>query len=205
MLQYDVNERSSATELLEVLESSKDRYRNATLPKRRDVGKEFKKQSSTSQMKLTEKSEQILKEPPELRKRMVKDELKRKILKEQMSPVPDKFSRKISVDGNQKGSIQAILLTDGQLEGFQTHGQKIGLPTQGGCFMKGDQMGLSKGNTQQFNQASLPWEQPIYNVDVSDKNFPVCHATGDLPFQDPIQEFVPGNLPNLKILGMDSE
>lgn len=157
------------------------------------------------QMKLTEKSEQILKEPPELRKRMVKDELKRKILKEQMSPVPDKFSRKISVDGNQKGSIQAILLTDGQLEGFQTHGQKIGLPTQGGCFMKGDQMGLSKGNTQQFNQASLPWEQPIYNVDVSDKNFPVCHATGDLPFQDPIQEFVPGNLPNLKILGMDSE
>lgn len=172
---------------------------------------------------------QILKEPPELRRRMVKDELKRKLLKNQMSAVPDKFSRftepdhkmgesskaglfcnerKISVDGNQKGSMQAILLTDGQLEGFQTHGLKIELPTQGyqtGCFMKGDQMGLSKGNTQQFNQASLPWEQPIYNVDVSEKNCPVCHATGDLAIHDPIQEFVPGNLPNFKLLGIDSE
>lgn len=45
------------------------------------------------QMTLTEKCEQILKEPPGVRKRMVKDELKRKLLKDQMSAVPDKFSR----------------------------------------------------------------------------------------------------------------
>lgn len=112
------------------------------------------------------------------------------------------------MDGNQKGSMHAILLTDGQLEGFQTHGHKIGLPNQGyqtGGFMKGDQMGLSKGNTQQFNQASLPSEQPIHNVHVSENSYPICHATGDLPIQDPIQESVPGTLPNLKCVGIDSE
>lgn len=114
----------------------------------------------------------------------------------------------MSVDGNQKDSMHAKFLTDGQLEGFQTHGHKIGLPAQGyqtGCFMKGDQMGLSKGNTQEFNQASLPWEQPMYDVHVSENSYPICHAAGDLPIRDPIQESVPGNLPNLKCLGIDSE
>lgn len=114
----------------------------------------------------------------------------------------------MSVDGNQKDSMHAKLLTDGQLEGFQTHGHKIGLPAQGYqtvCFMKGDQMGLSKGNTQEFNQASLPWEQPMYDVHVSENSYPICHAAGDLPIRDPIQESVPGNLPNLKCLGIDSE
>lgn len=95
----------------------------------------------------------------------------------------------------------AFLLNDGQLEGFQTKEKKIGLPTQGyqtGSFMQGDQMGSStKKNTQEFNQESLPLEQPMYDASISENSNPICQAEDDWTVQDPIQESVPGNLPNL--------
>lgn len=95
---------------------------------------------------------------------------------------------------------QAFLLTDDQLEGFQTN-EKIGLPTHGyqtGAFMQGDQIRSStKGNTQEFKQAPLPLEQPIYNVHVSENSYPIFQAADDLTVQDLIQKSVPGNMPNL--------
>lgn len=92
-------------------------------------------------------------------------------------------------------------MNDGQLEGFQTKEKKIGLPTQGyqtGSFMQGDQMGSStKKNTQEFNQESLPLEQPMYDASISENSNPICQAADDWTVQDPIQESVPGNLSNL--------
>lgn len=92
-------------------------------------------------------------------------------------------------------------MNDGQLEGFQTKEKKIELPTQGyqtGSFMQGDQMGSStKKNTQEFNQESLPLEQPMYDASISENSNPICQAEDDWTVQDPIQESVPGNLPNL--------
>lgn len=67
-------------------------------------------------------------------------------------------------------------------------------------------MGSStKENTQEFNQASLPLDQPRFNVHISENSNPICQAADDWTVQDPIQESVPGNLPNLKGFGIDSE
>lgn len=92
------------------------------------------------------------------------------------------------------------MLTNDKLERFQTK-EKIGLPTHGyqtGAFMQGDQIGSSsKGNTQEFNQASLPLEQPMYDEYISENSYPICQAADDLTVKDPIQKSVPGNMPNL--------
>lgn len=129
-------------------------------------------------MKMTKKSEEILAENPQLKKRMVKDELKRKLLK-QPSVIPDKVMKlmepdlemressqsgsvsdwrqvRMSVDGNQQteslqGGDRAGLLTNGYQTGSSTPGSQIGLSAQGnqtGFLMQEIQVALSTNGNQ---------------------------------------------------------
>lgn len=127
---------------------------------------------------MTQKSEQILAENPQLKKRMVKGELKRKLLNH-LSAIPDKVMKpmepdlemressqsgsvsdgmqmRMSVDGNQQmESLQegdrAGLLTDGYQTGSSTQGSQRGLSAQGnqtGFLMQGIQVPLSTNRNQ---------------------------------------------------------
>lgn len=202
MLKYDVKERSSANDTMMLFKSTamlcaKDQ--NTSLPERaveenviaqkkiqsarprarRGRGKKRQEApSSTPQMKMTKKSEEILAENPQLKKRMVKDELKRKLLK-QPSVIPDKVMKlmepdlemressqsgsvsdwrqvRMSVDGNQQteslqGGDRAGLLTNGYQTGSSTPGSQIGLSAQGnqtGFLMQEIQVALSTNGNQ---------------------------------------------------------
>lgn len=200
MLKFDVKERSSARDtmmLIKAMLSAKDQ--NTSLPERaveenviaqkkiqsarprarRGRGKKRQEApASTPQMKMTKKSEEILAENPQLKKRMVKDELKRKLLK-QPSVIPDKVMKlmepdlemressqsgsvsdwrqvRMSVDGNQQteslqGGDRAGLLTNGYQTGSSTPGSQIGLSAQGnqtGFLMQGIQVALSTNGNQ---------------------------------------------------------
>lgn len=200
MLKFDVKERSSARDtmmLIKAMLSAKDQ--NTSLPERaveenviaqkkiqsarprarRGRGKKRQEApASTPQMKMTKKSEEILAENPQLKKRMVKDELKRKLLK-QPSVIPDKVMKlmepdlemressqsgsvsdwrqvRMSVDGNQQteslqGGDRAGLLTNGYQTGSSTPGSQIGLSAQGnqtGFLMQGIQVALSTTGNQ---------------------------------------------------------
>lgn len=62
-------------------------------------------------MKMTKKSEEILAENPQLKKRMVKDELKRKLLK-QPSVIPDKVMKLMEPDLEMRESSQSGSVSD---------------------------------------------------------------------------------------------
>lgn len=127
---------------------------------------------------MTQKSEQILAENPQLKKRMVKGELKRKLLKHS-SAIPDKVMKpmepvlemmessrsglfsegmqvRMSLDGNQEsdslqGEDREGLLTDGYQTRSSTPGSQIGFSDQGnqtGLLMQGIQMALSTNRNQ---------------------------------------------------------
>lgn len=224
MLKFDVKERSSAEEtkmMIKAMLSAKDQNtplqeraveENVVAQKKIQSGrprarrgrckKKQEAQSSTPQIKMTEKSEQILAENPQLKKRMVKGELKRKLLKHP-SAIPDKVMKPMELDlemreSSQSGSVSGIQIRmslDGNQESESLQeGDRAGLLTD--CYQTGYFGGIS--------EAYFPLEQPFSEVQISENHHPIRQAEDDWSIQESNQEPEPvGNLPDLGCLGID--
>lgn len=151
---------------------------------------------------MTEKSEQILAENPQLKKRMVKGELKRKLLKHP-SAIPDKVMKPMELDlemreSSQSGSVSGIQIRmslDGNQESESLQeGDRAGLLTD--CYQTGYFGGIS--------EAYFPLEHPFSEVQISENHHPIRQAEDDWSIQESNQEPEPvGNLPDLGCLGID--
>lgn len=144
---------------------------------------------------MTQKSEQILAENPQLKKRMVKGELKRKLLKHP-SAIPDKVMKPMELDLAMRESSQSGSVSDGiqirmSLDGNQElEGDRAGLLTD--CYQTGYHGGIS--------EAYFPFSE----VQISENLLPIRQAEDDWSIQESNQEPEPvGNLPDLGCLGID--
>lgn len=174
MLKSDVRERSSASDtmiLIQAMLSAKDKKTSLPESPVKEDGGEKKIQSGrprkrrgrvrkrkeppssfTPQVRMTEKSEQILAENPQLKKRMVKGELKRKLLKHP-SAIPDKVMKPMELDpdSSQGSSVSSRVQMRTSFDGNQpvespVEGNKGRLLIDGcqtGSSMQGSQTRLS--------------------------------------------------------------
>lgn len=154
---------------------------------------------------MTQKSEQILAENPQLKKRMVKGELKRKLLKHS-SAIPDKVMKPMELDLEMRESSQSGSVSDGiqirmSLDGNQeSESLQEGARDRAGLLTDCYQTGYFGG----ISEAYFPLEQPFSEVQISENHHPIRQAEDDWSIQESNQEPEPvGNLPYLGCLGID--
>jgi hypothetical protein len=128
--------------------------------------------------KLSSKGEEIMSENPQLRKRMVRTKLKRKL--ETRFPKPAAKVLKTA-----EGSPETMEL------GY--HGSEEGNQCESRISNQFEE------SQRGFSEDYVPLEQPFPEIRISEHQHPVCQAEDDWS----IQETVPGNLPDFGCLGIN--
>lgn len=131
--------------------------------------------------KLSSKGEEIMSENKQLRKRMVRNELKRKLKTQSPRPAA-KVMR--TAEANRESMELGYC---GSREGNQ-------------CWSgMGSQCEVSEESERGFGEAYVPLEQPFPEIRISEHQHPICQAEDDWS----IQETSPGNIPDFGCLGID--